>query len=153
MISHQELSDRMEIQNILALYCEAIDNRDWEALDDFFTEDAIIDYTATGGLKCTLPEAKTYLDRALQQFNGGQHMIGVPLITFNGDEAKSRTILFNPMIVERENQPHVFLSALGMWMNLSEPIRGGAFAIVMKSVVTSITCLLILKPKNKRPNR
>ena len=29
MISHQELSDRMEIQNILALYCEAIDNRDW----------------------------------------------------------------------------------------------------------------------------
>ena len=64
MISHQELSDRMEIQNILALYCEAIDNRDWEALDDFFTEDAIIDYTATGGLKCTLPEAKEYLDRA-----------------------------------------------------------------------------------------
>ncbi|MEC7091299.1 MAG: nuclear transport factor 2 family protein, partial [Pseudomonadota bacterium] len=52
MISHQELSDRMEIQNILALYCEAIDNRDWEALDNFFTEDAIIDYTATGGLKC-----------------------------------------------------------------------------------------------------
>ena len=74
MISHQELSDRMEIQNILALYCEAIDNRDWEALDDFFTEDAIIDYTATGGLKCTLPEAGAsiilsskdwYIDRRL----------------------------------------------------------------------------------------
>jgi len=113
MISHQELSDRMEIQNILALYCEAIDNRDWEALDNFFTEDAIIDYTATGGLKCTLPEAKEYLDRALQQFNGGQHMIGVPLINFNGDEAKTRTILFNPMIVEREGQPHVFF--VGAW--------------------------------------
>lgn len=40
-------------------------------------------------------------------------MIGVPLIYFNGDEAKTRTILFNPMIVEREGQPHVFF--VGAW--------------------------------------
>lgn len=113
MISHQELSDRVEIQNVLALYCEAIDGKDWEALDNFFTEDAVIDYTAMGGIKCTLQEAKAYLDRALEQFTGGQHMIGVPLITFDGDTAKTRTILFNPMIVEREGRPHVFFA--GAW--------------------------------------
>ena len=48
-LSPQELSDRLEIQDLLVDYSHAIDTRDWDALDDVFTPDAFIDYSAFGG--------------------------------------------------------------------------------------------------------
>lgn len=123
MLSAQEMSDRLEIQDLLAAYCEAIDSRDWGALDDVFTDDAIIDYTAAGGAKGNLIETKAYLKRALEQFTGMQHMLGLPVIKIDGDTATSRTIAFNPMVVDREGQPHTFF--LGMWYR-DELTRTGA---------------------------
>jgi len=113
MLAMQEMSDRLEIQDLLASYCEAIDSRDWEALDDIFTSDAIIDYTAAGGARGDLSETKTYLERALKQFSGMQHMLGLPVIKIIGDKAISRTIAFNPMTVEKDGQPHTFF--VGIW--------------------------------------
>src|SRR5580692_5606052 len=43
--SLQELSDRLEIQDLMVAYSYAIDHRQWEDLDDVFTADAIIDYS------------------------------------------------------------------------------------------------------------
>lgn len=113
MLSHQELSDRAEIQDLLVAYCEAIDSRDWDALDHVFTKDAIIDYTEAGGARGTLPEIKLYLDKALAQFSGFQHMNGLPQIKVSGDTATARTILFNPMIINQNGAPHVFF--VGLW--------------------------------------
>ena len=113
MLSLQEMSDRLEIQDLLASYCEAIDRRDWDALDDIFTEDAVIDYTAAGGARGNLSETKAYLERALKQFFGMQHMLGLPVIKITGDTATSRTIAFNPMVIERGGQPHTFF--VGIW--------------------------------------
>ena len=113
MLSHQNMSDRLEIQDLLTAYCDAIDSRNWNALDDIFTPDAIIDYTEAGGAKGTLEEIKLYLDRALKPFSGMQHMLGLPMIKITGDEASSRTILFNPMVIEKEGNPNVFF--VGLW--------------------------------------
>lgn len=113
MLSSQNMSDRLEIQDLLARYCEAIDSRSFETLDEIFTPDAQIDYTEAGGAKGNLSEIKTYLAKALAAFSGMQHMIGLPLITLNGDAASARTTLYNPMIMEREGAPHVFF--VGMW--------------------------------------
>ncbi len=113
MLSHQDLSDRAEIQDLLVAYCEAIDSRDWDALDDIFTKDAIIDYTEAGGARGSLPEIKLYLDKALAKFSGFQHMNGLPQIKINGDQATARTILFNPMIIDQNGAPHVFF--VGLW--------------------------------------
>ena len=44
MLPLQEISDRIEIDDLFARYCHAIDERDWDALDDIFTPDARIDY-------------------------------------------------------------------------------------------------------------
>ena len=49
MLSLQEISDRLEIQDLLTRYSFAIDQRDWDALDSVFTEDARIDYSESGG--------------------------------------------------------------------------------------------------------
>ena len=113
MLSHQNMSDRLEIQDLLTSYCDAIDSRNWNALDDIFTPDAIIDYTEAGGAKGTLEEIKLYLDKALKPFSGMQHMLGLPMIKITGDEASSRTILFNPMVIEKEGNPNVFF--VGLW--------------------------------------
>ena len=109
----KSMADRFEIQDLLVAYCDAIDTSDWDALDDIFTSDAIIDYTAAGGARGDIATTKTYLARALEQFSGGQHMLGLPQIKLNGDTATTRTICFNPMIVMRDGAPHTFF--VGIW--------------------------------------
>ncbi|MEM9013717.1 MAG: nuclear transport factor 2 family protein [Pseudomonadota bacterium] len=108
MATLEELSDRYEIDNLITAYCHAIDHRDWDALDDIFTEDAIIDYTAAGGAKGDLAAAKRYLVRALEQFVGMQHFAGNTKLVINGDTAEGRTMLFNPMVVEKDGEQAVF---------------------------------------------
>jgi len=113
MLSQQEMSDRLEIQDLLAVYCEAIDGRDWAALDDIFTANAIIDYTEAGGAKGNLTDTKAYLAKALKPFSGMQHMLGLPVIKIEGDNAKARTTTFNPMVIEQNGKPHIFF--VGLW--------------------------------------
>lgn len=113
MKDQQELSDRFEIQDLLADYCHAIDSQNFSALDDIFTEDAIIDYTAVGGAKGNLEETKAYLNKALDKFSGMQHMLGLPQIKLDGNTGSARTICFNPMVIQKDGQPHVFF--VGIW--------------------------------------
>ena len=94
----QEISDRLEIQDLFARYSFAIDERDWEALDQVFTPDARIDYTESGGAKGSLAAIKAWLPGALERFPAFQHMVATTKLTLDGDTANSRTILFNPMV-------------------------------------------------------
>ena len=63
MYNLQEISDRLEIQDILMSYCEAIDTRKWDLLDKIFTDNAIIDFTEAGGIQGNLKEIKLYLQK------------------------------------------------------------------------------------------
>lgn len=98
MMSLQDMSDRLEIQDLFARYCFAIDERDWDALDSVFTPDAQIDYTETGGAKGSVAEIKAWLPVALERFPAFQHMVATTKLTLDGNRATSRTILFNPMV-------------------------------------------------------
>ena len=51
-----ELSDRIEIQDLLVRYARAIDTKDWDLLDTCFTPDAHVDYTSSGGIAGRYPE-------------------------------------------------------------------------------------------------
>ena len=113
MLSLQEISDRLEIQDLLARYCHAIDRRDWAALDGIFTPDALIDYTAMGGASGTLPEIKAYLASALAHFSGFQHLIATSELMITGDTATARTICHNPMIVDIDGAEWPFFC--GLW--------------------------------------
>lgn len=93
--------DRLEIQDVLAAYSEAIDARDWEALDGVFTADAVIDYTEMGGIRGSLPEIKQFLADALGpsgRYVRTQHMLGHSHIVLEEDKAYAHTTCFNPMI-------------------------------------------------------
>lgn len=114
MLSHQEMSDRLEIHDLLERYCYAIDERDWQALDGVFTPDARIDYSESGGASGSLEEIKAWLPRALERFPMFQHMVATSKLRIDGDAATSRTILFNPIVHRGEGgHDHVFF--LGLW--------------------------------------
>ncbi len=96
-LSPQEIADRLEIQDLMLDYCHAIDSRDFDALDQIFTPDALVDYTCFGGPKGHYPEIKQFLQQALSGFPSYQHMIGPSRIHLDGDRASARTICHNPM--------------------------------------------------------
>lgn len=113
MLSLQEISDRLEIEDLIATYCDAIDRQDWDQLDDVFMPDATIDYTETGGSKGLYPEMKAYLAKALPAFASYQHLAATMKLKLDGDTARGRTILFNPIVVARDGQEQVFF--VGLW--------------------------------------
>ncbi len=113
-MSLEEISDRMEIQDLLVAYSYAIDSRDWAALDDVFTPDAFIDYTCFGGIAGTLPEIKKFLDEAMPAFSSFQHMVATSKVELDGDTAKAKTICHNPMVMPvRDDKVQVFYC--GLW--------------------------------------
>jgi len=92
-MTNAELSDRLEICDLLYSYARAIDSRDFSILDRIFSPDAIIDYDLPGGVRLPLAEMKTWLADVLQIFRGTQHVITNPLIEIDGDKARSSCYL------------------------------------------------------------
>lgn len=112
MLSLAEISDRLEIQQLLVDYVTAIDSRRFDDLDSVFTEDAYIDYRAMGGIDGHYPQVKAWLGEVLPAFANYAHMLGLPAIQVTGDSATARTFCFNPMVFAGES-PLTML--LGLW--------------------------------------
>ena len=112
MLSLAEISDRLEIQQLLVDYSTAIDNRRFDDLDRVFTPDAHIDYTELGGIAGTYPDVKAWLAEVLPNFPAYFHMLGNFDIRIDGDTARSRTILFNPMKLSADSDQVMFC---GLW--------------------------------------
>jgi hypothetical protein len=116
MLDLQEISDRLEIQQLMINYSTAIDRRDFDALDQVFTPDAYIDYRAMGGIDGRYPEIKAWLAEIMPTFPNYYHMLGNPNVTISGDTATSRTICFNPMVTETaEGQDQTDVFYCGLW--------------------------------------
>lgn len=95
--SLQELSDRLEINDLLVRYTKAIDEKNWDLLDQVFTADATIDYSSSGGVAGPLPEVKRWLERGLAAFPETLHLIGNSEVELEGDRARAKTAVYNPM--------------------------------------------------------
>jgi hypothetical protein len=113
-MSLQEISDRLEIQDLLTRYCYAVDDRDWDAYRKIFTPDAILDDTVTGGIRSGVVEHIVYLTRALSKIRISQHAISTILIEISGTEATARVHCSCPMVVDLgEGKTQVFFQ--GLW--------------------------------------
>ena len=110
----QQISDRLEIEQLIVDYANAIDRRDFDALDQVFTPDAYIDYRAMGGIDGQYPAVKAWLKPALDKFPGYSHLVGNITTKINGDAATARTLCFNPMTVPLgDDKTQVMF--LGLW--------------------------------------
>ena len=96
----QEISDRLEIADVVTRYTRAIDTGDWNRLDTVFTPDADIDYVQSGGIHDTYAVVKSWLAEMLPAFFPHRmHTIGqvdVPW-TPGADELEVCAYFDNPM--------------------------------------------------------
>jgi hypothetical protein len=116
VLSLEEISDRLEIQQLLVAYSTAIDTRRFDDLDLVFTPDAYIDYRALGGIDGKFPEVKAWLSEVLPNFPAYSHLLGNFDVRITrspeGDTAASRTLCFNPMVLGGDQQQVLFC---GLW--------------------------------------
>ncbi|MDA9610337.1 nuclear transport factor 2 family protein [Pseudomonadota bacterium] len=106
----KEISDRLELEKLVTDYATAVDTRNFNEFNNLFTADAIIDYTAVGGISGNLKEIIVYLETALDFFPNYQHFISNISLTITDNNATGKVMCFNPMQT-KENQ--VFF--LGIW--------------------------------------
>jgi SnoaL-like domain len=95
MLDLEQVSDRIEIGDLLTGYTRAIDSGDLDRLDGVFVPDAKIDYTATGGIAGAYPEVKAWLGQVLPIFARRQHVIA----QIDGDSATALAYFVNPMVI------------------------------------------------------
>ena len=114
-LSLQEISDRLEIQELIARYSYALDSRDFDALDDLFTPDAILDYRATGAIRGSLEEMKAFVTDAFTMFDATQHLTTQTTLRFDadGNTAYGKSACHNPMVFGGDNKPKMMV--LGLW--------------------------------------
>lgn len=93
----QELSDRLEIDDLLTRYATGVDRKEWDLWETCFTKDAVIDYTAFGGIRGSVAEVRAWLEKTMVMFPMTQHMILNKEIVIEGDRATSRAGFYNPM--------------------------------------------------------
>src|SRR5687768_13500657 len=103
MLSTQEISDRIEIHEVLTRYCHAVDERDWDTYRTVFAEDAVIDDVVTGGIRSDVEDHVGYLQRALRSIRLSQHTISTILLDVQGDSATAKVQCICPMVVAMPN--------------------------------------------------
>lgn len=113
-LSLQQVSDRLEIQDLIAGYCYAVDDRDFDALDRYFTSDAVIDYREMVPFVGNLAETKAFLAASLAPVPMFQHAVSTTQYMFDGDSAETRSVCFNPMVVPGDDgEPQTLF--FGLW--------------------------------------
>jgi 3-phenylpropionate/cinnamic acid dioxygenase small subunit len=95
----QEISDRIEIDDLLTRYATGVDRRDWDLWETCFTPDAHIDYTAFGGIKGDVREVRRWLAETMVRFPMSQHLVINREVAIDGDTATCRSGFYNPMAV------------------------------------------------------
>ena len=116
MLTLQEISDRLEIHDMLHRYSELIDTKNFQALrTDVFTEDAHIDYSAFGGSVGNVDETIDFLEKAMTDatFPNTQHLNANHQIRLEGDRATGKIMCLNPQNLRIGDDTRVFF--LGLW--------------------------------------
>lgn len=112
----QQLSDRLEINDLLTRYAQALETKEWALLATCFTEDAAVDYSASGGVKGTLQEATDFLSQTIPLFSSTFFKITNAQVTIDGDDATGRTH-FQTTMVLGERGAASYLVAAGYYLD------------------------------------
>lgn len=108
-LSTREISDRIQINDLLIRYTVAIDQKDWALLDTCFTPDAHVDYTSAGGVAGDYPKVRAWLEQALAAFPTTVHALANSVVEIDGDSATARTYVHNPMVFHNpDGSIHIF---------------------------------------------
>lgn len=98
----EEVSDRIEIDDLLTAYAAAVDAREWDVLAGLFADGAVLDYSAFDGPRAGAPEAIAWVAEGLSGFPVSQHLVTNRQVWLGDggdpDAARARCEVFNPMV-------------------------------------------------------
>ncbi|MEM7094544.1 MAG: nuclear transport factor 2 family protein [Actinomycetota bacterium] len=86
-----QLQDHHDIVQLTHAYCWALDEREWDALRDVFTPDAVTDLGLDG--QNGIDEIIGRVSSALSYFDISQHQVATHQIQIEGDTASGRCYL------------------------------------------------------------
>lgn len=110
----REMFDHYAIERVLKRYARALDEKNYDALDDCFTADAILDYTEAGGIRGEYPEVKAWLAKVLDPIPEMQHFTTNVEVQIVGDTAAvtSYTLNVNGLRVADGELKHMVVGAI-----------------------------------------
>ena len=100
------VADRLQIEDVLARYSYGIDQRAWDAWNDLFTPDAILDYSSIGLGRCSPDEFRTRISANDSVRLSGQHLHSNFMFTMQGDEATVGSE-YSMVTISRSERPGV----------------------------------------------
>lgn len=95
----QQLSDRLEIADVLTRYTVAVDTKNYADLYDVFTPDAVLDYSSPGGPVGPPSEVIPWIEQGLAGFVRTMHQLGQLSVQVEGDTATAKAYFYNPMVL------------------------------------------------------
>lgn len=101
----QALSDKIEIQELIARYARGVDTLDWDTYRAVFTPDALIDYSLSGAAVGPRDEVADWLEAGLASMVWMQHFVTNFEIELAGDRATARVYFYNPMHLPGMTEP------------------------------------------------
>ena len=116
----QQISDRLEIADVITRYTIAIDTGEWDLLDTVFTPDAAIDYAESGGIVGGIAEVKPWLAEMLPIFPQRMHTIGQVAVEPTpgpevGAETEVTAYFDNPMLLPDGAGGHAVVEIGGIY--------------------------------------
>jgi hypothetical protein len=103
----QIAADRVAIQDVMARYTFAVDQKRWDYFDEVFVDGAVVDFEPNGGVKESYPAIGEYLKTAMSAFTASQHYLSNFVTDVHGDEATSRFYVFTQMITAADGAEDV----------------------------------------------
>lgn len=116
----EEISAKLEIQDLIYRYAQIIDAQEFDKLDEVFTADAHIDYSAMGGSKGNFEETVKFLKESMPGlFPNSQHLNANMQIELasqtNITSATGRIMCYNPMEMLVDGGPETKIMMCGLW--------------------------------------
>lgn len=104
-LTMETLLEEAKIERIINLYASALDNRDWQALEQVFTPDAVCNYGEVGVFEGR-DAIQGLVQHVLGQCGPTQHLLGNVSIRVNGSEAEAHCYLqaIHPGLGDYEGQ-------------------------------------------------
>jgi SnoaL-like domain len=97
----QRVSDQIEIAALLNTYARAVDTKDWVLYRSVFTEDAHIDYSASGVIAGSLDEVVDFFRGDFSALvSMSMHYITNIESEIDGDTAQVRAMFYNPTQIQ-----------------------------------------------------
>jgi ketosteroid isomerase-like protein len=90
-------SDYDKIVQVLTTYNRAIDTKDWDRYESVFAPEAVVDYTASGGIRGSRAEVRAWVSEAMGGFALSQHMLANHDVVVAGDTATAHSDFFGPV--------------------------------------------------------